>query len=351
LKVGIVGASGYVGGELLRLLLLHPKVEVALVTSHRYRGEYVHRVHPNLRGLTELKFVTPPPPSKVADSCDFLFMAMPHGTSSKMLTQFLEAGLNIIDTSADFRLKNPADYPKWYKWEHPSPELLQKAVYGVPELHREEIKKADLVACPGCMAVVTILALAPLIKEDRIERDKIVVDAKIGSSGSGAKPSLSSHHAERYGVVRPYKPVGHRHTPEIEQELGALAGGNVKVSMSAHAVNMVRGILSTCHTFLKSPLKIPDVWRCFRGFYQGEPFIRFVRDTKGVFRFPDPKIVAGSNYCDIGFEVDGHTDRLVVMSAIDNLVKGAAGSAVQCMNLMLGLEERMGLEQPGLHPV
>jgi len=350
-RVGIIGASGYVGGELLRLLLLHPEVEVAFITSRKYEGEFIHRVHPNLRGLSTLKFIPPPPPPKAAGSCDMVIMAMPHGASSKVMPQFLEAGLRVIDTSADFRLKDPADYPRWYGWKHPCPELLQRAVCGVPELHREEIRKADLVACPGCMAVAATLALAPLVKEDRIERDKIVVDAKVGSSGSGTGLALSSQHAERYGVVRPYKPVGHRHTPEIEQELGALAGGGVTVSLSAHAVNMVRGILSTCHTFLRSPMEVSDVWRCYRGFYRGEPFIRFIRDTKGVFRLPDPKIVAGANYCDIGFEVDEHAQRLVVVSAVDNLVKGAAGSAVQCMNLMLGFDEKTGLEQPGLHPV
>ena len=350
MRVGIVGASGYVGGELLRLLLSHPKVEVTLATSRKLRGEYVHRVHPNLRGITNLKFASPDS-TKIADSCDLLFMATPHGASSRVLPQLLATGLRIIDTSADFRLKNPNDYKEWYGWAHPCPELLKKAVYGLPELHKNEIKKAELVACPGCMAISAILALAPIVKLDKVERDKIVVDAKIGSSGAGAKPSLSTHHAERFGVVRPYKPVGHRHTPEIEQELSVLAGEQVKVSMSTHAVNMVRGILATCHVFLTSPLAIADVWRYYRGFYKGAPFIRFVRDRKGIFRFPDPKVVVGSNYCDIGFETDDRANRLVVMAAIDNLVRGAAGTAVQCMNLMLSLEEKTGLEHPGLHPV
>ncbi len=350
MKVGIVGASGYVGGELLRLLLLHPRIEVTAITSRKHMGEYVNRVHPNLRGTTNLQFVSPDA-SKIAELCDFLFMALPHGTSSEVLPKFLETGLKIVDASADFRLHNPQDYPKWYNLEHPHPELLDKAVYGLPELHREAIKKANLVACPGCMALSATLALAPIIKEGKVEKTHIVVDAKIGSSGGGIGPSLSSHHPERANVVRPYKPVGHRHTAEIEQELTGLAGEKVVVSMSAHAVDTVRGILSTCHTFMASPLKIADVWRCYRGFYQGEPFIRLVRDRKGVFRFPDPKIVVGSNYCDIGFEVDERTGRLVVMSAIDNLIKGAAGTAVQCMNIMLGFDERTSLEQAGLHPV
>jgi N-acetyl-gamma-glutamyl-phosphate/LysW-gamma-L-alpha-aminoadipyl-6-phosphate reductase len=350
MRAGIVGASGYVGGELLRLLLLHPKVEVTTATSRRYRGKYVHRVHPNLRGITDLKF-SDLETSKVTDLCDILFTALPHGVSSRSLAGLFETGLRIIDTSADFRLKDQNDYPIWYKWKHPCPELLKEAVYGLPELHRKEIKNARLIACPGCMAISAILALAPVVKANKIERNRIVVDAKIGSSGAGAKPSSSTHHAERSGVVRPYKPVGHRHTSEIEQELSLLAKNEIKISMSSHAVSMVRGILATCHTFMNSPLELIDVWRLYRDFYDREPFIRMVRDRKGIFRFPDPKILVGSNYCDIGFDIDERTGRLVVMSAIDNLIKGAAGTAVQNMNITLGFNEKDGLYQPGLHPV
>ena len=350
MRVAIIGASGYVGGELLRILLLHPNVKAIIPTSRKYNGEYIHRVHPNLRGCAKLKFVDPNL-SRITDSCDLLFLATPHGTSSKIMQSILETGLKVIDTSADFRLKNPEDYKNWYKWEHPCPELLHEAVYGLPELHREEIGKAKIIACPGCDAISSILALAPLINDDKIEKNKIVIDLKVGSSGAGAKPTLSSHHAERSNVVRPYKPVGHRHTPEIEQELSTLTNDKVIISMSSHAVNMVRGILSTCHTFIKSTLTISDVWQCYRNFYQREPFIRLVRDRKGIFRFPDPKILVGSNYCDIGFEVDKRANRLVVMSAIDNLVKGSAGIAVQNMNIMLNLDEKVGLNLPGLHPV
>ncbi|MEM2938898.1 MAG: N-acetyl-gamma-glutamyl-phosphate reductase, partial [Candidatus Bathyarchaeia archaeon] len=325
MKIGVFGASGYVGGELLRLLLAHPKVEVSAATSNTYADEYIHRVHPNLKGQTTLKFIKADP-SRVASLCDVLFVATPHGVSSTFIPQLIEVGLKIIDTSADFRLKNPEEYLKWYGWSHKSPELLEKAVYGLPELHREEIRKAQLVAVPGCMAAAGILALAPIVKSGKIENDRIVVDFKVGSSGAGAKPSLSSHHSEHYSVVRPYKPVGHRHTAEIEQELGLLCGKIVKVSMSAHAVNMVRGILSTCHTFLRETVTPVEVWRLYREFYTGEPFIRFIRDVKGVYRYPDPKIVVGSNYCDIGFEIDEHAGRLVVLSAIDNLMKGAAGT-------------------------
>ncbi len=351
MKAGILGASGYVGGELLRLLLQHPHVEVTVATSNKYAGEFIHRVHPNLRGVTNLKFVKSDL-SIMLDKCDLLFAATPHGVSSTIMPQIVEMGLKIIDTSADFRLKDPEDYPRWYNWHHKCPELLEKVVYGLPELHREEIKNGQLVACPGCMAAGAILALAPIAKSGKIEKDRIIVDLKVGSSGSGAKPSRSSHHPEHYSVVRPYKPVGHRHTAEIEQELSGLAGGRVLVSLSAHAVNMVRGILATCHVFQTEPIPMIEIWRLYRQFYDGEPFIRFVRDKKGIYRYPDPKVVVGSNYCDVGFEVDEHVNgRIVVLSAIDNLMKGAAGTAVQNMNIMCGYDEREGLRNPGLHPV
>jgi len=350
MKVGVFGASGYVGGELLRLLLRHPRVELVSATSNRYAGEFIHRVHPNLRGQTSLKFAKPDP-QKIVEECDLLFVATPHGVSSTFMPQILETGLRVIDASADFRLKEPEAYPKWYGWSHKCPELLEKAVYGLPELHREEIKTAQLVAGPGCMAAAAILALAPIVKSGKVEKKRIVVDFKVGSSGAGAKPSLSSHHPEHYSVVRPYKPVGHRHTAEIEQELGVLAGAKVSVAMSAHAVNMVRGILATCHVFLTDQVSSIEIWRLYRGFYGGEPFIRLVRDRKGIFRYPDPKIVVGSNYCDIGFEIDEHTDRVVFLSAVDNLMKGAAGTAVQDMNIMCGWDEKEGLWDSGLHPV
>jgi len=350
MKVGILGASGYVGGELLRLLLRHPRVEVSVATSNRRAGEFVHRVHPNLRGQVRLKFVKPDP-SKITNKCDLLFVATPHGVSSTFMPQILETGIKVVDVSADFRLKNPEAYVKWYHWEHKCPELLEKSIYGLPELHREEIKKAQLVACPGCMATAAILALAPIVKSLKIEKNRIVADFKVGSSGGGASLTLASHHSEHYSTVRPYKPVGHRHTAEIEQELSLLAGEKVSVAMSAHAVNMVRGILATCHVFLVESVSLIDVWRLYRRFYRDEPFIRLVRDTKGVFRYPDPKILVGSNYCDLGFEMDEDNNRLVLLSALDNLTKGAAGTAVQNMNIMQGWDEREGLLDPGLHPI
>ena len=350
LKVGIVGGSGYVGGELLRLLLLHPHVEVTMVTSRQSVGEYVFSVHPNLRGLTQLKFV-PLELAELKKNCDLVFTATPHGGSVNLVPKLLDAGLKVIDMSADFRLKNPDDYEKWYGWKHAHPELLKDAAYGLPELHRQEIKGAHLVACPGCMATTTVLALAPVIKADLVEKNRIVVDVKIGSSGAGSKPSIASHHPERFSGVRPYKVIGHRHIAEIEQELNSLTDESVTVSFTPHAVNMVRGILATIHVFPKNLLTSKDVWKTLRGQYEGEPFIRFVKYQKGPYQLPDPKVTMGTNFCDIGFELDPRANRLVLFSALDNMVKGASGQGVQCMNIAMGLDESTGLKSTGFHPM
>ena len=350
MRIGIIGGSGYVGGELLRLLLLHPQAEVTMVTSRQSVGEYVFNVHPNLRGLTQLKFV-PQDTAELQKNCDLVFTATPHGGSVNLVPKLLEAGLKVIDMSADFRLKNPDDYDKWYGWKHANPQLLKEAAYGLPELHRQKIKSARLVACPGCMATAAILPLAPVIKADLVEKNRIVVDVKIGSSGAGRKPTVASHHPERFGGVRPYKVAGHRHLAEVEQELNNLTSEPVTVSFTPHAVNMVRGILSTIHVFPKTPLTNKDVWKTLRSQYEGEPFIRFVKYQKGPYQLPDPKVTIGTNFCDIGFELDPHANRLLLFSAIDNMVKGASGQGVQCLNIMMDIDESTGLKSTGFHPM
>ena len=351
-RVGVAGASGYAGGELVRLLLKHGKVDLTFATSRRNVGEYLFRVHPNLRGLTDMQFIDNDP-SKMAGMADLVLTALPHGQSIGLISELVASGVKVVDLSADFRLKNPADYEVWYGFKHPNPDLLAKFVYAVPELNREEIARTNLAASPGCMAITSILAMAPLFKQRdvKIDREHVVVDAKIASSGAGGKPSLSTHFSERYGVVRPYKVAGHRHTGEIEQQLSWLAEGKVTVSMSAHAINMVRGILSTCHVFYEGDLQNSAIWRMYRAMYGDKPFIRMVKDRKGPFRLPDPKVVIGSNFCDLGFELDERDHRIVAIGAIDNLLKGAAGNAVQVMNLMLGLDEKQGIYDAPLHPV
>jgi len=350
MRIGIIGGSGYVGSELLRLLLMHPQVEVTMVTSRQVAGEYVFNVHPNLRGITQLKFV-PLDIEQLKANCDLVFTATPHGGSVNLVPKLLEAGLKVIDMSADFRLKNPADYESYYGWTHAHPEMLKEAAYGLPELHREEIKKAKLVACPGCMATSAILGLAPIVKAGLIDNSKIIVDLKVGSSGGGSKPNLASHHPERFSGVRPYQVTGHRHTAEVEQELTALANETVKIGFTPHAVNMVRGILASIHAFPKQPIASKDLWKALRGMYGTEPFVRLVKYQKGPYQLPDPKIVMGTNFCDVGFEIDEHANRLLLFSAIDNMTKGAAGQGVQCLNLLMGIDETTGLKSTGFHPV
>ena len=350
LKIGIVGGTGYVGGELLRLLLLHPHVEVTMVTSRQNAGEFAFNVHPNLRGLTQLKFVPLDLP-ELQKNCDLVFTATPHGGAVNLVPKLLEAGLKVIDMSADFRLKNPADYDKWYGWSHSNPQLLQEAAYGLPELHREEIKVARLIACPGCMATATILALAPIVKAGFVEENRLVADLKIGSSGGGSRPTIASHHPERVGGVRPYKVVFHRHIGEIEQELNNLSTKPVKVAFTPHAVNMVRGILATIHAFARTTLASKDLWKTLRSTYKDEPFIRFVKYQKGPYQLPDPKVTLGTNFCDIGFELDPRANRLLLFSALDNMVKGASGQGVQCLNIMMGIDEKTGLKSTGFHPM
>ncbi len=348
MKTAIIGGSGFAGGELIRLLLRHPEVELEQVTSNRFAGNFVYNIHPNLRGHTSSKF-NPYKAETIIDTCDAVFIATPHGVSKDMAPAFLDAGLKIIDLSADFRLRDPAMYPEWYGWEHPHPELLGKAVFGLPELHRDEIKEAQLVACSGCMAGASILALAPIVKSGLVDLGKIIIDAKIGSSGGGSSPTPANHHSERFGGMRPYQVTGHRHIAEIEQEVSAYSGHETSVGFTPHSMNISRGILITVHLWLNREVEDRDIWRAYRGMYNGEPFIRFVKSRKGLHQLPDPKNVQGTNFCDIGFMIDKHVDRLVVFSSIDNIVKGAAGQAVQCFNVQNGYDEATGLNLIGFH--
>ena len=344
-SVSIIGASGYTGGELLRLLLFHPGVEIKQATSERFFGKPLHKVHPNLRKLSNLKF------SSLSDlePCDLMFLCLPHGESMRKIEEYKNLAKKIIDLSADFRLHSPELYEAWYKKPHANQALLKDFVYGIPELHRDEMKKANYISSAGCNATATILGLYPLYKNDLVEPDRTVVEVKVGSSEGGNKFSIASHHPERSGCVRSFSPTGHRHVAEMIQELGM--GKDIKIHFSATSIDMVRGVLATSHTFLKKPLQEKDIWKIYRDVYANEPFIRIVKERDGNYRYPEPKLLSGTNFCDIGFEIDPQSNRLVVISAIDNLMKGAAGQAVQAMNLIYGFEETTALQFPGLNPV
>ncbi len=347
LRASIVGGSGYVGGELLRLLLFHPHVEVAQVTSERLAGKPVTSAHPNLRGIrvagAPLQFTT----RDQLQPCDVLFLALPHGEAAASIERFAGLAPKIVDCSADFRLRDPDAYRRWYGEEHPAPEWLARFVYGLPELQREAIRAASYVSGVGCNATAANLALLPLVRAGLVDAARdVVVEVKVGSSEGGAQPGASSHHPERAGAVRSFAPVGHRHTAEIQQELGL-----ERVHLSITSVELVRGALATAHVFAPHALAEKDLWRAYRAAYGQEPFVRIVRERQGTYRLPEPKILAGTNYADVGFALDEATGRVVSICAIDNLMKGAAGTAVQCMNLMCGFEETAGLEFPGLHPI
>ena len=342
-KVSIVGGSGYGGGELLRLLLAHPCVEVKQVTSRSHLGEYVYQVHPNLRKRTQLKFSDP----ATLESVDILFLAQPHGQAQQHIEEYARLAPKIIDLAADFRLRDPALYEQWYSEKHAAPEWLDRFVYGLPELHRAELVTAHYVSGVGCNATASNLALLPLVRANLLDTSSpIFVEIKVGSSEGGAEGNSGSLHAERANVIRTFSAFGHRHTAEVIQEMGVK-----DVSLTMTAVDLVRGVLATAHARVKPGVATKDLWKVYRAVVNENPFIRVVKEQRGIYRVPEPKILAGSNYADLGFELDESNGHIVSMCAIDNLMKGASGSAVQCMNLMMGWEETLGLEFMGLHPI
>ncbi len=340
-RVSIVGASGYAGGELLRLLLAHPNVTLGQVTSESNAGRYVYTLHPNLRKVTDLQFVS----AQTLHPADVIFLALPHGEAQKQIERFAQLAPVIIDLSADFRLQDLDVYQRYYGEPHAAPAWIERFVYGLPEINRDRLRGAKYASGVGCNATASTLALLPLVRAGLIDRDKpITVDVKVGSSEAGATAGPSSHHPERSGVARTFAATGHRHEAEVRQNLGLHA------YLTITSIEMVRGALATAQAFAAPGVDEKALWRAFRGAYNNEPFVRIVHDKTGLHRHPEPKLLAGTNFADVGWEFEPETGRIVALAAIDNLGKGAAGSAVQCLNLMLGFDERAGLAFPGLHP-
>ncbi len=335
----VVGASGFTGGELLRLLDSHPEFEPVQATSRSATRKTVGHVHPNLRHL-DLRFSDP----GELEPVDVLFAATPHGVSMEQIDRFRGAAERVVDLSADFRLPTEAQYDEWYDG-HDRPDLLGESEYALPEVNREGVRDATLVASGGCNATAAILALKPLVDAGLVGDERVVVDVKVGSSEGGAGGGDASSHAERSGVVRPYAATGHRHEAEIEEYLG------LSVAFTAHAVDMTRGAAATCHAFPGEPVSTGDLWSAYREAYEDEPFVRLVAGGGGVYRYPEPKAVAGSNYAEVGFALDPGNGRVVALSAIDNMMKGSAGQAVHAANLACGFEETAGLGATGFHPV
>lgn len=347
LNVAIVGSSGYTGGELMRILLDHPNVTVSAITSERSAGQPITAIFPHLAGLTKL-VCEPLDPAGIAKKADLVFLALPHVTAQDAANKFRALGTKVVDLSADYRIADPAVYEQWYEHGHQYPELLKQAVYGLPELRREQIRKASLIANPGCYPTSAILGLAPLIKQGKGIADlaSIIIDSKSGVTGAGRSPALAYHYPETNEGLMAYKIGTHRHTPEIEQELSALAGQPVTVSFTPHLIPMNRGILTTVYARLTEKTDTAALHARYLEFYRDEFFVRVLP----LGQSPNVRNVRGSNFCDIGVTADPRTGRAVIVSAIDNLVKGAAGQAVQNMNLMMAFEETAGLASAGLFP-
>ncbi len=339
INIGIIGATGYTGIELLRLLKQHPKVTVTRVTTESYAGKKIDTVYPHLKNHADLTGEILNIDDLIAH-CDVIFISLPHGHAAKIVQPLLAAGKKVIDIGADFRLKNAQDYQQWY--QHPAAEaaLLKQAVYGLPETGiKETLAKATLIANPGCYPTASILATLPALKAGIIDTNSCVYDAKSGVSGAGRTLSLRNHFCEITENVVPYQAAGaHRHTPEIEQALSAIAGHTLTVQFTPHLVPLIRGLLVTAYFKLTSPLSQQDVMTLYQNTYAHEPFIRITD------HLPEVKHVRGTNYCDIGCQVDTRTQGLIVVSAIDNLIKGAVGQAIQNMNLMLHFPETLGLD-------
>lgn len=340
-KIGIVGATGYTGVELLRLLVNHPHVEISYITSREHAGTRVDAMFPNLRGYLDLPFSAPS--TKQLSECDLVFFATPNGVAMKSVAELLKANTKVIDLAADFRIKDVALWEKWYGMQHASPQLVEEAVYGLPELHREQIKQARLVANPGCYPTAVTLGLLPLVENKLVDLQGLVADTKSGASGAGRKAEVHTLLCEAGDNFKAYGVSGHRHQPEIAQNLAAIAQQPVDITFVPHLLPMIRGIHATLYAMMQTDV---DLQACYQARYANEPFV----DVMPFGSHPETRSVRGANLCRIALHRPGNGKRVVVLSVIDNLVKGAAGQAVQNMNLMLGYPEATALQHPGLLP-
>jgi N-acetyl-gamma-glutamyl-phosphate reductase len=336
IQVGIVGGTGYTGAELLRLLARHPQARVKVLTSRQEAGKRADALFPQLRGFCDVSYTAPD--AETLAGCDAVFFATPHGTAMSLTPALVERGVKVIDLSADFRLKDPAIYKRWYQHDHACPQLLEEAVYGLPEIHRHEIAKARVVGNPGCYPTAVSLGLLPLVEAGVIETRGIVADCKSGVSGAGRELKLGSMFVEAYDTLKSYGVAGHRHLPEIEQELGAVAGEKLGLTFIPHLIPMIRGMQATIYARLSKP--DTDLQALFESRYRGEPFV----DVLPAGAEPETRSVRASNFCRVAVHRPGGGDTVVVLSVIDNLVKGAAGQALQCFNLMFGCDEQTALD-------
>lgn len=344
MRISVIGATGYAGAELLRLLKTHPKAQVVHITSESQTGVSIENIYGHLRQVYQQDLISMKALDQIQKESDVVFLCLPHGHAMEVGKALAGSKVKLIDLGADYRFKDPEVYETWYKKEHVHKEA--ERVYGLAELYRHDIRKASIVGNAGCYTTASILALAPLVKNGLIDVKTIVIDAKSGVSGAGRSATLNSHFAEMYDNLKAYNVGGHRHTPEIEQALSEFSGEAVTLNFTPHLVPMSRGILSTCYANLHEGITASQVDEAFHSLYEGEPFIRLL----GRGAYPQVKHTRGSNFCDLGWHVDARTGRVIVLSAIDNLVKGAAGQAVQNFNILCGFNETMGLLQTPLYP-
>ena len=344
IKVSVLGATGYAGVELVRLLSSHKDVEITNLVSKSFAGKKLSEIYPNFSGVLDIE-LTDLDVEKVVKESDVVFTALPHGASKEVIPELFKSQVKVIDLSGDFRYDDIEVYEKWYGEPHSSPEILKESVYGLCELHREKIKNASLIGNPGCYTTCSILGAVPLLKNNIVDEDSIIIDAKSGVTGAGRTTALDYSFCECTENMKAYKIATHRHTSEIEQELSKFASKNIMVSFTPHLVPLKRGILATIYANLTKDVTDEEIYNMYKEFYKGEQFVRVYEPGK----LPETNHVAGSNFIDIGFKVDKRLKRVIITSAIDNIVKGAAGQAVQNMNIMFGFSENEGLSNPGFY--